>query len=571
MSKLESLKQILEDKKLDFIIIPMRDEFGCEYVPPQGKRIEYLTGFTGSNALVIAGTKTAAFFTDGRYTLQASMEVDQSEYEIYEMTEKDHFDWLKEHCINSAVIGYNPALFSIETVNKLKEFCQKNNKELRELNEDLIDQIWQEKPKPDYSKAFKIDEENRVNKVINKIDADFLLETDPENICWLLNIRGKDLAYTPVILTYMLLSKKGEIILFSDNESLKETGYKVKKLSKIEEIFKNMRGKKIQLDESNCPEKFNIILKNSDADIQYVKSPIIEEKAIKTEPEIEHVKQAHIADGIALSMFFRWLEKELKNNKLYTEHELSEQLSEFRKKHPAFYSLSFDAIVGFKSNGAIIHYRPDEKKSAKLEGQGMLLIDSGAQYYGNNMCGTTDITRTIYIGTPTKEQKRNYTLVLKGHIAVANAKFEQGSCGIELDVLARKFLKEEEKDYKHGTGHGVGYFLNVHEGPHAINSRNKVALIPGMIISNEPGYYKEGEYGIRIESLVYVKKSQEPGFLELETLSMAPIDLKLIDYDILNEDEINWLNNYHKAVYEQLSKCMNEEEKSWLKEKTKAV
>lgn len=573
MNKLNELKKQLSNQQIDFLLIPMRDEFGCEYVPPQGRRIEFLTNFTGSNAFVVVGLKESAFFTDGRYTLQASMEVNSEDYSIFEMAEKDHIKWLKENVKKSQVIGYNPAVFSVYEIEKIIELCKENQVILKALKEDLVDDIWQNKPATSNSKAFVIadadDTKLKTENMAHSLKADYLFETDPENIAWLLNLRGKDLAYTPIILCYLLLSKSGDYTIFTNNNSVTELGFKTKAISEIDSELKQLNGQSVQIDSKNCPEKYHKTLLESEANVKLESSPIILAKAIKNKTEIANIKQAHIADGVALCRFFFWLEKELSNNQLHTEFKLSEQLSEFRKEHKSFYSLSFDVIAGFKDNGAIIHYCPNEKTSKIVEGEGMLLVDSGAQYYSDGIVGTTDVTRTIYLGTPTLEQKRNNTLVLKGHIAVASAKFKEGTNGSELDIKARQFLKEENLDYKHGTGHGVGYFLNVHEGPHGISSINKVPLEAGMIISNEPGYYKEGEYGIRIESLVYVKKSQEEGFLELETITKAPIDLNLIDYAILTKQEKDWLNNYHREVFEQLSEFLNNDELTWLKEQTR--
>jgi Xaa-Pro aminopeptidase len=303
----------------------------------------------------------------------------------------------------------------------------------------------------------------------------------------------------------------------------------------------------------------------NEANCRFLEKPDIclNARAIKNVTEIECIRKAHIRDGAALCRFFHWLENAREKNKL-SEISIAAKLEDIRKEGKNFYSLSFDTIAGWNSNGAIIHYRADKNSNREIKGSGILLLDSGAQY----LDGTTDVTRTIALGDAEAEQKRNFTLVLKGHIALAKQKFTKGNSGSNLDILARKFLWDAGLDYKHGTGHGVGFFLNVHEGPHAINRINKVPLEPGMIISNEPGYYKEGAYGIRIESLVLVKRGRGKDMLEFETLTMAPIDKKLIDKAIMEKEEIDWLNNYHKDVYEKVSPLLNKVEKAWLREAT---
>ncbi len=572
MSKIKNLKQELKSNKLDYLLIPIRDEFGCEYVPKQSRRIEFLTGFKGSNAFVIFSRKgKSAFFTDGRYTLQARKEINNSDFNIFEMAETSPEKWLEENISTNDKVAVNIELISVDNFKNFNNILAKRNVELIEVSNDFIDKIWNNRPKAKYSEHFNISNDNKISKLTNKLNCDYILETDPENICWLLNIRGRDLDFTPIILCFAVISKGGEIVIFTDNPNMINCGYEIKTLDKLEPYISSLKDKSIQFDPKKTTHKYLRIIENYNIKFEKIESPVNALKAIKTNKEIENIKQAHITDGIALCRFYKWLEEELNNGIYYTEFNLSEQLSEFRKKHESFYSLSFDAIVGYKDNGAVIHYRPENLESTTISKSGMLLIDSGAQYFGKNICGTTDVTRTTYIGEPSTENKKANTLVLKGHIAIASTIFKEGTSGNELDILARKFLLAEGLDYKHGTGHGVGYFLNVHEGPHGINKINKIPLKEGMIISNEPGFYKEGEYGIRIERLVYVKKSHKKGYLELETLTTAPIETKLIDLELLSEDETTWVNEYHKRIYEELSQYLTDEEKYWLRNKTKSI
>ncbi len=576
MEKLVTLRKKLHENKLDAYLVPLRDEWGCEYVPEYNNRLKRITGFTGSNGFAIIAKEKAAFFTDGRYTLQAKIEVSEDEFELHDMSDKGEIEWLTENLKTKSKVGYDPALFTISAIRKFEEKLAEKNIKLVELDKNLVDEIWTKRPQPTETKAFALDRKfcgvstkDKIKEIVKKIKGDALLIFSSESVCWLMNLRANDLLNTPVLFSYAILNKKGEVYLYSNLKALQKIEDKIEGdvyLRETKEIFADLKmysGKKVDVDANITPVKFkNILLKNK-AEIIEIADPCLEGRSIKNETEIENWRKAHIRDGAALTKFLYWINnyKEELN-----EVTVAEKLEGFRKFGENFFGLSFDSIVGWKGNGAIVHYRATEETAATIKGDGILLLDSGAQYFD----GTTDVTRTFVLGKATAEQRKNFTLVLKGHIAVAKQKFVKGTSGANLDVLARQFLWNEGLDYKHGTGHGVGYFLNVHEGPHGISKINTTPLKPGMVVSNEPGYYKEGEYGIRIESLVLVKEA-EAGYYEFETLTKAPIDKKLIDKQLLTKDEIDWLDNYHDDVYKKLSPSLTSEEKEWLKEVTQKL
>jgi len=558
--RISLLRAEMEKCGLDAYIIPSGDEFMNEYVPPYARRLEWLTGFTGSAGMAIVIADKAAFFTDGRYTLQASSQLPEGQYQIFNTANVKPSQWLVENLPKDGVIGINPMLHSKDIISKYQQVAKVS------LCKELIDLIWHDKPTkrlsvviihPEkYTGKSHPDKISEITIKIKHLVADKLLITAPDSICWLLNIRGNDVPNTPLVLARLVLNVAGDGNLFVD---LEETGtiqkhlgdkIKIQPLNALPEYLQNISGKTILLDKNSAPCIFFNILAEKNTIIAG-SDPCIMPKACKNNVEVEGSVDAHIKDGAAVASFLFWLENNY-NKQPVTEISAAEKLFEFRTNNTDFVEPSFDTIAGFASNGAIVHYKATEFSNKKIKGDGIFLLDSGGQYFG----GTTDITRTIAIGKPTPEQKRNFTLVLKGHIAIATAVFPEGTTGHQLDILARQFLWQNGLDYDHGTGHGVGSFLGVHEGPQRISKAySDVALMPGMIISNEPGYYKNGEYGIRIENLVVVEEAgsfEGRKFLKFKTLTCAPIDQKLIDFSILNEKEKNWLNTYHEEVYSKL-------------------
>ncbi len=543
---LTKLKEFLKEQKIDLFLLPNSDEFFSEYLPEKEKRVEFLTGFTGSNATVIFGQKKSLFFTDGRYILQAKNQLDLNEFEVFNLAETPLLSMITE----DSKLAIDAKLSSVNFVKNLQK---------KFPNLVILDQfpLPQNDKKP-FNKSVKIfslpdkvaglDSASKISQILQTLEAEALLLTKPENICWLLNIRGRDLEFTPTVLTYAILFKTGEVELFTD---------------KIPAL--DAKIKKIQIDESATNHWLYSELKKADFELIHKLDPIDLIKSQKNSVEIFGAIRAHEEDGLAVTKFLFWLQSCAKTDEISA----AKELLKFRQESPSFFSESFAAISGFASNGAVIHYHSTPETNVnfspnQLTGS-LYLIDSGGQYLGENFCGTTDITRTIAIGVPSAEMIENFTRVLKGHIALARARFPRGTSGAQLDVLAREHLWRAGLNYDHGTGHGVGSFLSVHEGPCGISKRSHQELLSGMILSNEPGFYKEGEYGIRIENLMLIEEFDEK-FLQFKTLTLAPIDPALIDFKMLTYPEKKWLQNYHQEIYEKFAKKLSQKNEIWLKE-----
>ncbi len=551
-AKISLLIGKLQEHHLDGFLVPSNDEFQSEYVPEHLNRLKFITGFSGSNGLALITSTQNLFFTDGRYLLQAEQELGDF-FEIHNLT--DLFDKLPK-----CKIGYDPKLHTASNIERYKNFSLSPSP-------NLVDLIWHDKNEQALSQIFayplKYAGETSFNKIekiktyLQKDNIDALIITDPSSICWLLNIRAHDIAYNPILLSYLIFHQDGKLELFSNApEVVNANCYS---LDKFAERLKLLKDKKVQLD----PDSASIFISNHFNKPILKQDPCLLAKACKNNLEVSQAKRIHVIDGVAVSKLLYWLDK---NHANQSEISVADKLLEFRSLHPDFIYPSFPTIAGFAANGAIIHYNPTAESNKALTDNGLFLLDSGGQYFG----GTTDITRVIPIGKATYLQKFDFTLVLKGHIALANCSFLNGTSGADLDILARYFLWQHGKNYAHGTGHGVGNCLNVHEGPQRISKFGLCPLKPGMIISNEPGYYKNGEYGIRIENLLLVKNLTN-GYLGMETLTLAPIDKRLILSGLLSVDEKKWLNQYHKKVYNKLSPHLNAQEKSWLKSKTVAL
>lgn len=545
--RLNKLKEILRDKKIDYFILPNSDQFFLEYLPASEKRIEFLSGFSGSNAIIIISANSKnIFFTDGRYTLQAQNEIDSDDYEIFNMAEKPVLSWLQENVKNLAIDINLSNLFFVKKLEELKI-------NLIKLDKNPVDDIWLDRPASANSKVFfhelkysgvsSIKKRKQITKDL-KEDAVFL--NSPESVCWLLNLRASDIEYTPIMAANAILYKDNSVDLFIDEKRIdRETK---SKLEKVNIIFPNALesrlkeiAKKIQIDANSINYFIYDLLQKNNFEIVEKQDPCLILKAIKNKTEIKNAVKAHEIDGLAVTKFLAWIEENQDIDELTAE----EKLLEFRRQNKNFLYPSFHSISSFGANGAIIHYRSTDKTNKKFAPGSLYLIDSGGQY----PLGTTDITRVVAIGEPTNEMKENFTLVLKGHIALATAEFKEGTTGDQLDKLARQFLQERGKDYDHGTGHGVGSFLSVHEGPCSISKRsNKQELLSGIILSNEPGYYKANAYGIRIENLILVKKTWKKT-LKFQNLTFTPIDFNLIDEKLLTKAEKNYLKIYHENIF----------------------
>ena len=572
MEKIKRLKEIFKKEKIDGYIIPKNDEFFGEYIPEYKDRLNYISNFSGSYGFALILKNKSYLFVDGRYTLQANNQSNKF-YKIVTFPKKIPSDILKN---KKLLIGFDPKLFTKKT---LKIFFGKSNCKFKSINNNLIDRIWKRKIKKSKGKFYKLPNysigdnyKSKINKIVKNLkkkSADFQFITASENNAWLFNIRGNDADYSPIPYSHALIDKNKDIKFFCDlnkvSQSLKEKLGKIKffKMELVDEVLSKIRERKFILDRNTCSIYYeNIISKNNQ--VLKFHDPIYHLKAIKSKKELENIKIAHLHDGAALTKFLFWIKKNF-NKKKITEISASKKLYTFRKRNKKFKFPSFPTISGTGPNGAIIHYKPNKKTNRKLKRGDIYLVDSGGQYE----FGTTDVTRTISLKNSSNRIKDIFTRVLKGHIAVANFKLKKNTSGSQIDNRARKYLKQIRLDYAHGTGHGVGYFLNVHEGPHAISKNNKIKFKEGMIVSNEPGYYEKNKFGIRIENLIYVKKNKKENYFE--NLTMVPIDKDLIDQNILNKSEKIWLNNYHNKVFYNLKNAMNKKEIFELKKACSAI
>ncbi len=562
MKKLADLKKNLKTYKLDGYIIPKNDEYFNEYVSKNSDRLKFISDFSGSAGFAIILKNENYLFVDGRYTIQARIQSGKY-FKIITIPDKFPKDVFKNK--KKLEIGFDPKLHNEKQLNFLFNI---KNIILKPVSKNLIDILWTKKPK-DLTKPFfllskKDVGENskqkilKIKNVLLKNKADYLLVTAPENVAWILNIRGHDSSFSPIPNARLLINNKGNIDLYSQHKKVE----KIKKiLSKkvkfynedmLEKKLKVIEKKNIWLDTLSCSIHYKNLLKKKNKIIEKI-DPIYFFKSVKNPTEIKNMKKSHIIDGVALTKFLFWLKKNFKRKKI-TEISAQKKLENFRKTNKNYKFPSFSTISGSGPNSAIIHYKASTESNRTLKEDDLYLVDSGGQY----SFGTTDVTRTVSLNNNSKFIKNVYTSVLKGHIAVADYKIKKNSTGSDVDRSARKPLRKIGLDYPHGTGHGVGYFLNVHEGPQSFSQKNKIKLKPGMIISNEPGYYKEGLFGIRIENLIYIKKN------EFEELTMAPMEKKLINKKMLSKKEIDWLNKYHLKVKKNLFKFMNREEKASL-------
>ena len=572
LNNLEKLQKEISVKKVDFYIISTNDENLLEYTPNQNRRLQWLTNFTGSNGIALISEKKKIFFTDGRYILQAKKEID-SKFEIIDLKNESFFSYLQRNIKNKKIL-IDFRIFNIQFVKELKRVAKINLIKIYHDKKNIIDRIWERKVKVNQRLCFflekKISGEDTISKkekIFNKNNYDYIILTSSESICWLMNIRGFDLENTPVVFSRAILSKDS-IKLFLDLNQFppekKVNGVQTLCLRKFEsEILKLPKNKKIALDSSSSFFYYEL-MKLSGFNPDLIEDPCISIKCQKNEIEIKHSIQFHILDGVSLVKFFYWLEKQKLSSKL-NELNVSKKLEDFRKENKNFFSPSFPTISAVGKNASIIHYNPIQNNKRLTSGQ-LYLCDSGAQYLG----ATTDVTRTILVGgrKPKKEYILNYTRVLKGHIDLAMSKFPEGTRGYQIDSLARNNLWQNGLDYNHGTGHGVGSFLGVHEGPQSISKINKSELKAGMILSNEPGYYKMDCYGIRIENLLLIIPSRHKGFLEFRNLTLFPYEKQLIDLDMLTNEQKEWINKYHSEVYNKLKKYLKQNEKLWLLKKT---
>jgi Xaa-Pro aminopeptidase len=583
---LEKLRNALAEQGLAAYLQPVHDEYMNEYAPPCNRRVEWLCGFTGSAGAMAVTAGEAALFVDGRYTLQAKNEVNATLFEQHNSAALMPEAWLAERLKRGDKTGYDPRLYTRDMVSRITRVLEAKGIALVPVA-NLVDAIWKERPAAPatplfvhdiaYSGEASSDKRQRIAAAVTAAGADVAVISAPDSVCWLLNVRARDIENTPLLLATALIDSQGEVQLFADParcnaEVSAHLGNHVE-LCLPESLPQRLEalGKaksRVLCDPQALPVWFSQHLGRAGAVIIEGRDPCVLPKAMKNKVELQGIRNAHQRDGVAVSKLLCWLE----GAGDVTELEVCEKLHALRALHPMFVEPSFHTISGSGPHGAIVHYRATSASNRKLRQGELFLLDSGGQYPD----GTTDITRTIIIGVPTQEHRDRYTRVLKGHIAIATARFPDGTSGSQLDALARQYLWQAGLDYDHGTGHGVGCFLNVHEGPQRISKRGgDAALKPGMIVSNEPGYYKDGEYGIRIENLVAVTQSAQESsgkiWLAFETITCVPFDARLIDATMLDEAEKSWLNHYHAWVLESLKVALEPAERPWLEKRCAAV
>jgi len=586
--RLAALREQLKAEKLDGFVVPLTDEHMSEYVGSYAQRLAWLTGFEGSAGSAVVLPEEAAIFVDGRYTLQVRQQVSPDQWSYQSVPETSTTQWLEEHAPEGARIGYDPWLHTRDWVKKAKEALATRGAELVAVDRNPIDEIWKDRPEaskahlvvqPDqYAGKSAAEKRTEIGDWLTKHHADAAVLSALDSIAWAFNIRGADVTHTPVALAYALVNADGTADLFVASEKIGPevrqhlgNGVRLHERSAFEGALADYQGKTVVVDPERAVAAIFEALEKAGAKVLALRDPTILPKALKNPAQIAGQKAAQERDGAVISKFLHWIDEEAPKGDV-DELKASDHLEALRRENPELRDLSFDSISGAGPNGAIVHYRSSEKTNRKLEQGTLYLIDSGGQYVD----GTTDITRTVPIGEPTAEMRDRFTRVLKGHIAIATAVFPKGTRGSQLDSFARRPLWEAGLDYAHGTGHGVGSFLAVHEGPQRISpvgssqSGGDEPLQAGMIISNEPGYYKTGEYGIRIENLVLVVEREIEGaekeMLGFETLTFAPIDRRLIDAEMLEPEEIAWLNCYHAHVLARIGTRLSGADLAWLQQ-----
>jgi len=579
--RLAALRDVLREKSLVGFLIPRADAHQGENVAPRDERLAWLTGFTGSAGFCAALLEKAGVFIDGRYRVQVKDQVDPAHFTPVHWPETSLADWLKSSLPDGGTIGFDPWLHSKDEIDNLLTALKGTGIELAQ-SDNLVDRIWSDQPSPpnepvtphslEFAGKSSADKRMEIAKVLGDVGQKAAIITLPDSIAWLLNIRGADIAHTPVALAFAILHDSGKVALFASKA--KSTPDIKRHLGKDVTIHQPaefgpqldaLQGS-VRVDKTSAPVWVSNRLAAAATEITYAQDPCALPKARKNRAEIAGTVKAHLRDAVAMAEFLAWLDK-LGDNPQLSEIDVVTKLEGLRAKSNLLVDISFDTIAGTGRNGAITHYRVTDETNRTIKTGDLLLVDSGGQYRD----GTTDITRTIAIGIPTDEQRQCFTRVLKGMIAISVARWPKGLSGRDLDPLARNALWAAGQDYDHGTGHGVGAFLGVHEGPQSLSRKSLVPFEEGMILSNEPGYYREGAFGIRIENLVVVEKAaamkgaDARDMLQFQTITWVPIDKNLIDTAMLTPQEHDWLNSYHADIYIKISKYCNSETKNWLK------
>jgi Xaa-Pro aminopeptidase len=586
--RVAALRAELKRRGLDGFVVPRSDEYQGEYVPPRAERLAWLTGFTGSAGAAVVLLEKAAIFTDGRYTVQTPEQVDAGTFEFRSLVDEPPPDWIADNLPKGAKLAYDPWMHTASGVEALQSAVTRAGGTLVPCTDNPLDAVWDDQPAAplgavsiqplEYAGEASQAKRDRIASALRDGKTDSAVITLPESIAWLLNIRGSDVPHTPFPHSYAVLNNDGHVELFIDRRKFTPgidewlgNRVTVRPQEELGDHLRSQKGKRIQIDPATASAWLFDQLKTGGATIVRAADPVLLPKACKNPTELAGTRKAHERDGVALSKFLFWLSREAPKGNV-DEIEACRVLEDFRLQTGSLKDLSFGSISGSGPNGALPHYRVTKSSNRKIKPGEIYLIDSGGQY----LDGTTDVTRTVVVGTPSAEMKDRFTRVLKGHIALARARFPEGTTGVQLDTLARLSLWEGGFDYDHGTGHGVGAYLSVHEGPQNISKKQvNVPLRPGMIISNEPGYYKVGHYGIRIENLIVVTEPKDVGgerkMMEFETITLAPIDLNLVEPSMLTDAERKWLNDYHARVRVALSGKTDKDTESWLLDATRPI
>jgi Xaa-Pro aminopeptidase len=584
-ARVKALRAHLKKLKLTGFIVPRQDEFQGEYVAAYAERLKWLTGFAGSWGVAILTLTKGAIFVDGRYTVQVREQTDVNAFKPHHLIEDPPSAWIERTLRKNDRLGYDPWLVTADLAQRLEASCAKVGAKLIPVSDNPIDAIWEDQPpRPAHPLSVQprqfaglgiADKQKLVAKLLTEAKADASVLTEPDAVAWAFNIRGADVPYTPVVLAYAIMKRKGKAELFIDKAKLPEdvtahlkTHVTVRAAGEFESSLKALGKARaaVQLDGNWAPARVRAVLSKSGARINEARNVCVLPKAKKNPTEQEGARAAHRRDGVAMSRFLCWLEGAARQGGL-TEVSVAEKLRAFREKTGELLDLSFSTISAAGPHAAIPHYSVSAESSLPLKQNEIFLIDSGGQYQD----GTTDITRTVIVGEPADEMKDRFTRVLKGMIGVSRLRFPKGTMGSQIDALARQHLWAAGLDYDHGTGHGVGSYLSVHEGPARINKTDRTALEPGMILSNEPGYYKPGHFGIRIENLLLIQDNkmgdgEERAMMSFETLTLCPIDRRLIATHLLTREELQWLDAYHARVAKEIGAFLDGQEATWLQE-----
>ncbi len=582
-ARLAAFREELLRRKLTGFVIPRADQQQNEYVPPSDERLAWLTGFTGSAGMAAVLLQEAAVFVDGRYTVQVAKQVDTNAWSIQSLVEPPPENWLSDHLKPGDRLGFDPWLHTTAAVERLKAACAKAGAELVAVDSNPIDAVWHERPAPplgavtihpmEYAGESEADKLTRIRTEIDKLGVDAIVLSDSHTVAWTFNIRGADVSHTPLPLSYALVPRNGRPQIFIDHRKLSnssrnhlEASADVREPDALVTSLRDLAttGAAVALDGATAADALSRLVETAGGRTVRASDPIALLKAMKNAVEIKGTMTAHRRDAVALAKFLAWIDREAPKGGL-TEIDTVEALETFRRNTGALKDVSFPTIAGTGPNGAIVHYRVTRKSNRRIAPGDLLLIDSGAQYED----GTTDVTRTIAIGEPTDEMRDRFTRVLRGHIAIARAVFPDGTTGAQIDAFARQFLWHAGLDFAHGTGHGVGSYLSVHEGPARISKLGTTPLKRGMILSNEPGYYKTDAFGIRIENLELVIEADindaEQPMNEFQTLTLAPIDRRLINAHRISKRELSWINDYHARVRCEIAPLLDDEEtRTWL-------